>query len=121
ANPCYEKTTRAVRDFGGLANVESFPMPVRKSRIGGAWGSNLLVFDPIPPQKSRFKCWRQSHDILVLQLSITINNVLSDSASVGWVNMPSRKAVYGRWPIIANWSIDMISPPSMPKITAPRI
>ncbi len=50
-----------------------------------------------------------------------MNKLFSDSASVGCANTPSLIAVYGIFPIMAICSIDMISPPSTPRMVHPRI
>src|SRR5699024_3577459 len=49
------------------------------------------------------------------------NRVLKPSANPGCGKIPSRSVVYGSFPIIAIWSIDAISPPSIPNTAAPRI
>src|ERR1039457_2701467 len=54
-------------------------------------------------------------------LSIAMNRLFSDSASVGWAKVPSRSAVYGNFPIMAISRADMISPPSIPRMATPRI
>ena len=46
---------------------------------------------------------------------------LRDSDKVGWAKIPSCKTGYGILPIIASWTIAAISPPSMPRMAAPRI
>src|SRR5438309_984891 len=49
------------------------------------------------------------------------NKLFSDSINVGCAKTPSRKTVYGTFPIIAISRADIISPPSRPSIAQPRI